>query len=166
VINTSSIAGLAGNIGQANYGAAKAGIAAFTVIGALEAGRYGVRMNAIAPVARTRMTLATPGNEAMADTIGHEVFDPYHPGNVSPLVAYLAMENCPVTGAVFHTAGNQVGLFTGWELANTIESDGTWELADLELAMSELLRGRTRMPSQPMDMAAFTTTLARIAEGT
>ena len=92
IINTSSTSGLLGNIGQSNYGAAKAGIAAFTVIIAEELGRYGVRANAIAPAARTRMTESTPG---LADYVvkpsDEAVFDVWDPANISPLVATLAM---------------------------------------------------------------------------
>ncbi|MFI6287438.1 citryl-CoA lyase [Streptomyces sp. NPDC051018] len=89
VINTSSTSGLRGNPGQFNYAAAKAGIAAMTLVAARELERYGVRVNAIAPVARTRMTLSTPG---LGDKITHSGpgFDPFDPANVSPVVAYLA----------------------------------------------------------------------------
>src|SRR5207249_5757492 len=99
IVNTSSTSGLIGNPGQANYGAAKAGIAAFTVIAAQELQRYGVRVNAIAPAARTRMTEATPGlSEVVKAPSDAGRFDVWDPANVSPLVAWLATENCPVTG--------------------------------------------------------------------
>src|SRR3954453_22617002 len=96
VINTSSTSGLIGNAGQANYGAAKAGLGAFTVIAAQELIRYGVRTNAIAPAARTRLTEATPGLGDIVkapDEPGR--FDIWDPPNISPLVAYLGTENCP-----------------------------------------------------------------------
>src|ERR1700704_290961 len=97
VINTSSTSGLLGNPGQTNYGAAKAGIAAFTVICAMELQRYGVRSNAIAPAARTRLTEATPGlGDVVKAPDDPGKFDVWDPGNVSPLVAYLATENCPL----------------------------------------------------------------------
>ncbi len=87
IVNTSSTSGLLGNIGQSNYGAAKAGIAAFTVIIADELGRYGVRANAIAPAARTRMTESTPGlADAIAEPEDVSRFDVWNPANVSPLV--------------------------------------------------------------------------------
>lgn len=160
VIHTSSVAGLAGNYGQTNYGAAKAGIAAFTIIAALETSRYGVRVNAIAPVARTRLTLATPGGEAMAASEGAD-FDVNDPANIAPLVAYLATGDCQVTGTVFHVAGNQVGVFGGWELERTVEADGRWDIADLEQAVPKLLEGKLEMGSVRTGMDAFTKVLAR-----
>ena len=89
IVNTSSGAGLHGNVGQTNYAAAKAGIAAMTVVNAMELHRYGVRANCIAPVARTRLTLQTPG---MGEPMQNQVFDPE---NVSPLVAVLASDDLP-----------------------------------------------------------------------
>src|SRR5207302_6350688 len=86
VINTSSTSGLLGNPGQTNYGAAKAGIAAFSVIAAMELERYGVRVNAIAPAARTRMTEATPGlGDIVKAPEDAAKFDIWDPGNVSPM---------------------------------------------------------------------------------
>src|SRR5205823_5688212 len=92
VVNTSSGSGLHGNAGQGNYGAAKAGIAALSIIGGMELQRYGIRVNAIAPIARTRMTLQTPGmSDAVAPPEDASRFDVFDPGNISPLVACLAM---------------------------------------------------------------------------
>lgn len=98
MINTASASGtFMPNPGQANYGAAKAGIAALTQVAALELERYGVRANAIAPVARTRLTLATPGMGAMfAEEVPAGQFDAFAPENISPIVAYLAQEKCPM----------------------------------------------------------------------
>src|SRR5690606_35657695 len=103
IVNTSSGAGLHGNLGQTNYAAAKAGIAAMTIVAGMELERYGVKVNCIAPVARTRLTLQTPG---MEDAMGSPVFDPE---NVSPLVACLAAEECPFSGQVFSVYGGNVG---------------------------------------------------------
>ena len=99
IVNTSSTSGLLGNPGQTNYGAAKAGIAAFTVIAAQELARYGVRVNAIAPAARTRMTEQTPGlGDIVKAPEDPAKFDVWDPANISPLVAYLSTETCPLTG--------------------------------------------------------------------
>ena len=97
VINTASASGtFMPNPGQANYGSAKAAIAALTLVAAAELGRYGVRVNAIAPVARTRLTVDVPGpiGEMMKAPEDPDQFDPFHPRHVSPLVAFLAREDC------------------------------------------------------------------------
>jgi NAD(P)-dependent dehydrogenase (short-subunit alcohol dehydrogenase family) len=108
VVNTSSTSGLLGNPGQANYGAAKAGVAAFTTIAAAELDRYGVRVNAIAPMARTRLTEAAPGwEDTLRAPTDPDQFDTWHPGNVSPVVAWLATADCPATGRVFYVHGRQ-----------------------------------------------------------
>jgi NAD(P)-dependent dehydrogenase (short-subunit alcohol dehydrogenase family) len=139
VINTSSTSGLLGNPGQTNYGAAKAGIAAFTTIAADELVRYGVRVNAIAPAARTRMTEQTPGLsdivQAPADT---SVFDTWDPANISPLVAYLATEACPASGKVFFVQGGKVRLFQPWTMTESVDKDGRWTVAELQAEMPRL----------------------------
>ncbi|MGI8793492.1 MAG: SDR family oxidoreductase [Acidimicrobiales bacterium] len=140
IINTSSTSGLLGNPGQANYGAAKAGIAAFSVILGQELTRYGVRTNAIAPAARTRMTEATPGlGEIVKAPEDASKFDIWDPANISPLVAYLATENCPANGKVFFVQGGKVSLFQGWTMDKTIEKDDRWTVAELENEMKQLL---------------------------
>jgi NAD(P)-dependent dehydrogenase (short-subunit alcohol dehydrogenase family) len=132
IVNTSSGAGLMGNAGQFNYAAAKAGIAAMTIVAAKEVGRYGVKVNCIAPVARTRLTLETPGlDQVVKPPDDPNKFDVFHPGNISPLVAYLSTAENPFNGGVFHVFAGQVGLFTGWSLGETIETKGRWEVADL-----------------------------------
>jgi NAD(P)-dependent dehydrogenase (short-subunit alcohol dehydrogenase family) len=150
VINTSSGAGLLGNFGQTNYSAAKAGIAAFTVTAAMELARYGVRVNAIAPLARTRLTLQTPGLEDLvAPPEDESVFDIWHPGNVSPLVAYLATEECPFNGGVFHVGGNEVALFQGWTVQDILSSpDGRrWTVDGLAAEGKRMLEGRPPLAS-------------------
>jgi len=132
VINTASASGVTlPNAGQVNYGAAKAGIAAITLVGATELERYGVRVNAIAPIARTRLTLATPGMGAVfaagaTDGTGHDLFDP---SNISPLVAYLATESCPLTGKVFAVQGGCIQELSGWSVRSKIETEGPWEIS-------------------------------------
>jgi NAD(P)-dependent dehydrogenase (short-subunit alcohol dehydrogenase family) len=139
VINTSSTSGLLGNPGQTNYGAAKAGIAAFTVIAADELVRYGVRVNAIAPAARTRMTEQTPGlSDIVRAPADASAFDSWDPANVSPLAAYLATESCPATGRVFFVQGGQVRLFQPWTMTETIERDDRWTVAELQAEMHRL----------------------------
>ena len=133
VINTASASGtFMPNAGQGNYGAAKAGIAALTLVAADELERYGVRVNAIAPIARTRLTLATPGIGALfADEVPEGEFDAFSPANISPLVARLADANCKITGKVFAVQGGAISELAGWHDVTTIESDGPWTVADL-----------------------------------
>ena len=141
VVNTSSTSGLLGNPGQTNYGAAKAGIAAFTVIAAQELGRYGVRVNAIAPAARTRMTEQTPG---LGDIVKapHDpgAFDVWNPANVSPLVAYLATEGCPLNGRVFFVQGGQVRVFQPWTMTATLNKKDRWTVDELAKQLPAALR--------------------------
>jgi NAD(P)-dependent dehydrogenase (short-subunit alcohol dehydrogenase family) len=144
IVNTASGAML-GNPGQTNYSAAKAGIAAATLVMAQELGRYGVRANCLAPVARTRMTLQTPGlGDVVKPPDDPAEFDIYDPANISPLVAYLATEACPFTGGVFHVGANEVGLYGGWSLDadRIIATDGRWTVADLQTAAPRMLEGR------------------------
>ncbi len=133
VINTASASGtFMPNAGQANYGAAKAGIAALTLVAADELERYGVRVNAIAPIARTRLTLATPGMGALfAAEVEEGEFDAFSPANISPLVAYLATEKCPLNGKVYAVQGGGISELAGWHDVATIESDGPWTIDDL-----------------------------------
>jgi NAD(P)-dependent dehydrogenase (short-subunit alcohol dehydrogenase family) len=129
-----------GNPGQANYGAAKAGIAAFTVISSQELSRYGVRVNAIAPAARTRMTESTPGlSEIVQAPAESGAFDLWDPANVSPLVAYLAAEDCPVSGKVFFVQGGKVQLFQPWTLTAAVERDARWTVSELAAEVAGLV---------------------------
>lgn len=130
VVNTASGSGITlPNAGQANYGAAKAAIAALSLVAADELARYGVRVNAIAPVARTRLTEATPGfGEIMRSTIEEGVVDAFHPANISPLVAYLSTEKCPLTGQVYAVQGGSIQRLQGWTEANLIETDDPWTI--------------------------------------
>ncbi|RSN55971.1 short-chain dehydrogenase [Amycolatopsis sp. WAC 04182] len=133
VINTASASGTTlPNAGQANYGAAKAGIAALTLVAAEELERYGVRVNAIAPIARTRLTLATPGMGAIfAQEVEEGEFDAFSPANISPLVAYLATEKCPLTGKVFAVQGGAISELAGWHDVKVIETEAAWEIDDI-----------------------------------
>src|ERR1700759_3742257 len=131
VINTASGSGVTlPNAGQANYGSAKAGIAAMTLIAAEELERYGVRVNAIAPIARTRLTLATPGMGSLMAAPEEGELDLFSPANISPLVAYLATEKCPITGKVYAVQGGAISALSGWHDVETIETDGPWLIDD------------------------------------
>jgi NAD(P)-dependent dehydrogenase (short-subunit alcohol dehydrogenase family) len=130
IINTSSTSGLLGNPGQTNYGAAKAGIASFSIICAQELSRYGVRSNCIAPAARTRLTEGTPGLGEMVAPPA-EGFDLWDPANVSPLVAYLATADCPITGRTFFVQGGLVRVMEPWQLGARLERDDRWTIDDL-----------------------------------
>jgi NAD(P)-dependent dehydrogenase (short-subunit alcohol dehydrogenase family) len=147
IVNTSSGAGLHGNPGQTNYAAAKAGIAAMTIVASLELKRYNVRANCIAPIARTRLTLQTPG---MGEAMGASVFDPE---NISPLVACLAAETCPFNGQVFSVYGGSVGIYAGWSIAEEVTSDDRWTFDSLQNAMDSLPRA-VKVNSQMEALAA------------
>jgi NAD(P)-dependent dehydrogenase (short-subunit alcohol dehydrogenase family) len=135
LVHTSSTSGLFANPGQSNYGAAKTGIATFSQIVAKELERYGVRSNCIAPGARTRLTLATPGLEQiMSPKDG--AFDEWDPANVSPLVAYLSTADCPFTGETFFVQGGVVKRVQSWAMAETVERDGRWSVGDLADALA------------------------------
>ncbi|WP_235538819.1 SDR family NAD(P)-dependent oxidoreductase [Nocardioides sp. Root240] len=139
LINTSSGAGMQPGVGQTNYAAAKAGIAAMTQVWSKELKRVGVRVNGIAPFARTQTTQATPGLvERLAETESDPDFDPYHPGNISPLVAYLASTDCIMTGHVFRVVGDLIGVYEGWHLVDTFENGRRWEIPGVAKALSSV----------------------------
>ncbi len=121
IINTTSASGIYGNVGQANYGAAKAGIASLTIIAAMELGRYGVTVNAIAPVALTRMTenlgIVAPDDEQARAALA--------PDNISPLVVWLgSARSAGITGRVFDIAGHHVDVAEGWHAGPGAEAKG------------------------------------------
>lgn len=132
VINTSSGAGLQGSVGQATYSAAKAGIAGLTLVAAQEMGRYGVTVNAIAPVAKTRMTES--GFDA--DALGAMAL----PEDNSPVVAWLASEEAgDVTGRVIEIDGGQITVETGWRHGPARDLGRRWEAAEVGPALRDLL---------------------------
>ena len=140
VINTSSTSGLLGNPGQTNYGSAKAGIGAFTIICAQELSRYGVRSNAIAPAARTRLTEATPGLGDMVKAPEDPgAFDRWDPANISPLVAYLATESCPANGKVFFVQGGEVKVMTPWAMGAGVEQADRWTVEGLAAELGPIV---------------------------
>lgn len=130
VINTSSPSGVFGNVGQTNYGSAKAAIAAFTIITAQELGRYGVTVNCLAPNARTRMTediFAGLPEPAEGE------YDPLDPANISPVVVALCSDAAQeITGQVFFIYGNVINVLKPWDVGPFIrKDDGMWEPDDL-----------------------------------
>jgi NAD(P)-dependent dehydrogenase (short-subunit alcohol dehydrogenase family) len=133
VINTASASGtILPNAGQVNYGAAKAGIAAMTLVAAAELGRIGVRVNAIAPVARTRLTVDVPMiGEMMRKPEDPEAFDAFAPEHVSPLVAYLASASCEATGRLFNVGGGSISEIHGWTTGEAWSTDGPWTVANV-----------------------------------
>jgi NAD(P)-dependent dehydrogenase (short-subunit alcohol dehydrogenase family) len=155
IVNTASGAML-GNLGQFNYSGAKAAIAAMTLVAAGELGRYNVKVNCLAPIARTRLTLQTPGLEDVVKAPDDpSQFDKWDPANISPLVAYLSTADCPFTGGVFHVGGNEVGLYGGWSLQSSdiIATDGRWTVADLQAKATRLVEGRKPLASVVTDIS-------------
>ncbi|HUE60757.1 MAG TPA: SDR family oxidoreductase [Acidimicrobiales bacterium] len=139
IINTSSPSGIYGNVGQTNYGAAKAGIASFTIIAAMELGRYGVTVNAIAPVALTRMTenLAVAGQQPERRPEG---FEPASPANIAPLVVWLGSpESKGITGRVFNVRGGQISVAEGWVAGPAIDKGERWDPAELGAVIPDLV---------------------------
>jgi NAD(P)-dependent dehydrogenase (short-subunit alcohol dehydrogenase family) len=147
IINTSSDAGLLGNVGQNNYGAAKAALALMAIVIDKEMSKYGVTANAIAPLARTRLTVdATPSTAAF---MGREVkegeFDVFSPRNIAPLVAWLASDDAKgVHGEVFRVGGGTVWLMAGWHTVGKVGQRAPWEPAALgDKLKAELAKGIT-----------------------
>jgi NAD(P)-dependent dehydrogenase (short-subunit alcohol dehydrogenase family) len=138
VINTASPSGtFMPNPGQANYGAAKAAIAALTQVAAAELGRYGVRVNGIAPAARTRLTVDVPMiGELVKAPADPNAFDPFHPRHISPLVAWLASEECTETGKMFAVQGSAIQPMTGWTLGEAITTDSDWTINNIAEQLS------------------------------
>jgi NAD(P)-dependent dehydrogenase (short-subunit alcohol dehydrogenase family) len=137
IVNTSSGAGLMGNIGQANYGAAKAGIAALTIIQAVELGRYGVTANAIAPSARTRLTEGVFAD--MMAEVGSG-FDAMAPENIAPLVVWLGSnESGDVTGRVFEVEGGKISVTDGWQHGPPTDLGRRWDPAEVGPTVRDLI---------------------------
>jgi NAD(P)-dependent dehydrogenase (short-subunit alcohol dehydrogenase family) len=137
IINTSSGAGLLGSVGQGAYSAAKAGIAALTLVEAGELRRYGVTANAIAPAARTRMT-----EQVFADTMAKPDagFDAMAPENIAPLVVWLgSTESRQVTGRVFEVEGGAISVADGWQHGPQVDKGARWQPAEVGAAVRDLL---------------------------
>ena len=147
IINTTSGAGLQGSIGQSNYAAAKAGIAALTLNQAAELGRYGITANAVAPAARTGMTTAV---ESMAERMkapDDGSFDYWAPENVSSLIAWLASEqSAAITGRVFESEGGKISIADGWRTTTGVDKGSRWQPHEVKDAIDALLK--TEVPAQ------------------
>jgi NAD(P)-dependent dehydrogenase (short-subunit alcohol dehydrogenase family) len=139
VICTSSATGLYGNAGQINYGAAKAGIAAFTVIAAIELARYGATVNAIAPMALTRMNEDLPFGQEVSSKYA-EGFSPLAADNVSPLVVWLGSEaSREVTGRIFNVHGGYISVAEGWRAGPSVNKKARWDPAELSQVIPDLV---------------------------
>ncbi len=149
VINTSSPSGIYGNVGQSNYGAAKAGIAAFTTITAMELAGYGVTCNAIAPAALTRMTENLPGFNELTD----EQKGQMHPRWIANLITWLASpESVGITGRVFDVVGDRVAVAEGWVLGpQGQQTDDPEDLGPVIVEMCNAARLNSNMFGQPQD---------------
>ncbi len=138
IVNTVSSAGLQGQASQINYGAAKAGIAAMTIIASLELSRYGVRANCVGPGGATRMVAQAMPNMEVKNPEDYEAFDPMNPGNSAPAVVFLASDEAlHVTGQVLRMVGNNLCVYNPWEMGEQFlatEKDGSpkqWNPTDI-----------------------------------
>ena len=150
LINTVSHAGLGGNAGQPNYGAAKGGIASLTMVWGREMAKYNVTSNAIAPMARSRMTLGSPMTlQIMGEKAPETGFDTWAPENLSPLVVYLASDKAQdITGRVFTVQGGKLQVFIPWTPGPAIDIGKRWTVQELDQKIREL--GDLTMPPFPI----------------
>jgi NAD(P)-dependent dehydrogenase (short-subunit alcohol dehydrogenase family) len=139
IINTTSGSGLSGTPGRAPYGAGKAGTALLTLIWADELTSIGVRVNAIAPVARTRMTEQTQFVREMMRSPDDGSFDVYAPEHVSPMVAWLAADSCPLTGTVWNVRGGEIAQWLPWHMGDPLTSSEPWTAADIATRLPGLV---------------------------
>ena len=133
VIHTSSVAGLCGNFGQANYASAKLGVVALSHTVALEASGYGVRSNVVSPSGRTRLALSVPGaEERLRRPEDSAAFDELDPANVSPLIGWLAERDCPANSQVFHLIGGRLVVLSIPAISHVLEHEGRWTAEALD----------------------------------
>lgn len=141
VIHTSSAAGLAGNFGQANYSSAKLAVLALSRVVSIEGRKYGVRSNVISPSARTRLT--TSSGKSRHDSGGPKIdasgFDSRDPGNVSPVVAWLAQRDCPADSQIFHVTANRVLVVSMPQIVSAVVTEGRWTLDALDKELTPRL---------------------------
>jgi NAD(P)-dependent dehydrogenase (short-subunit alcohol dehydrogenase family) len=142
IVNTASESGIIGMAGQGNYAAAKAGIAALTMVAARELKRYGVTANCIAPRARTRLITQTFGDAVMGAPDDPNVFDEFAPENVAPLVGFLASDAAAhISGQLFVVFGGTIIRQQPWTAAGTISTGGRWDLDRLGEEFDKLFDG-------------------------
>jgi len=140
LINTTSGAGLQGSIGQSNYAAAKAGIAALTLNQAAELGRYGITANAICPVARTGMTTAVPAMAERMAAPDDGSFDHFAPENVSSVVTWLCSEQSShVSGQIIEAEGGRIAIADGWRSTEGVDKGSRWAPADVGTALEAVM---------------------------
>lgn len=140
IINTSSGAGLQGSVGQSNYSCAKAGIAALTLVQAVELQRYGINVNALAPAARTTMTQSTDDMAARVQRPTDGSFDFWDPANVASLVVFLGSSlSAHITGRVFEASGGKISLSDGWRVGSTRDKGARWEPSELGSVIDTLI---------------------------
>lgn len=140
VVNTVSHAGIFGSPGGTNYAAGKGGAIAFSVTAARELQAYGVRVNAVGPAARSRLSLM-PGSK-VGEPVPPGEFDVFDPGNVAPLVAYLASAECPYSGGVFGMMGGRLTVYGGWEIAAERDKGERWTVDEIAETLPQLTAGR------------------------
>ena len=144
IVNTTSSSGLFGNVGQSNYAAAKAGIAAMTIVCADELAPYGVTVNAVYPTAMSRLTENVLKRPAPDD------FDPYDPANIAPAVVWLCSPNARhVTGRVFGVRGGRITVVQGWRAAHAVDAGRRWQVDELDDVFADLLSNAA--PNVAMD---------------
>ncbi|MEV7731728.1 SDR family NAD(P)-dependent oxidoreductase [Streptomyces sp. NPDC088921] len=132
VVTTTAISGLHSNVGQVNYGAAKAAIALMAISASRELERYGVRVNAISPLAMTRLTMGSPGSGNLTNAAPDDSLAPSH---VSPLVAWLLSPECTSNSQVYGVFGRQIHRYTGWTSAESATADKDWTLDSVAAAL-------------------------------
>jgi NAD(P)-dependent dehydrogenase (short-subunit alcohol dehydrogenase family) len=128
IIHTTSLAGLIGSFGQANYAAAKLAVVGLSRTLALEGAKYGVRSNAVSPSARTRI-------ETSLQQPPDGVFDVFSPDNVAPLICWLALADCPATGQVFQAYGNRIEVIAQSAIEVDLRTDGRWQIDEVGKAL-------------------------------
>jgi len=141
IVTTSSGAGLFGSVSQANYSAAKAGIATFTMVAAAELQRYDILANTIAPSARSRMT-----EDAFAEMMAKPDtgFDKMDPANISPVVVWLGSSACNVTGRAFEIAGGELSIADGWQHGVPFDKDDKYDADEIGAVITDLIRNGPR----------------------